>query len=331
MTALKRVFLFITLLCVCLLPASASQPPQASPAQLENPAPSAKPTLLDKSGYLMLVNRDNRISRTYEPGDLSLPKVETRKKSIQDNIYLREDAARALEKMFTAAFNEKGYILFATSGYRSYGIQQLLFSAKVEEVGSKSKAQYRVAPAGTSEHQLGLAMDIQTPTHTNLNQAFGETEEGKWAGENAHRFGFILRYKTAWRDITGISDEPWHFRYVGVAHATAMYELDIPLETYVSFAAQLPEYVLTSASHALLGGLIADLMAGRTPDSLFLLAEAFGDEREGALRLATAPYLKEGLTYEQALWYAYPTPKPTAAPWVDEDVEVEIVMPKSGL
>lgn len=323
---MKKLLCLMLLLCLFASPAIATEAPQATPA------PPQKPEILDLTGYLVLVNRENKISRTYEPEDLVLPKVETRKKSLQDNIYLREDAARALEDMFAAAFNEQGYTLYATSGYRSFGIQQILFNAKVEEVGSKTKAQYRVAPAGTSEHQLGLAMDIQAPSHLNLSQAFGETEEGKWTGENCHRFGYILRYKTQWRDLTGISDEPWHFRYVGVAHATAMHELDIPLETYYTYASQLPEYVLTSASHALLAGLVGDLMAQKTPEHLDKLKQAQPDEQDAALRLATQPYLKDGLTYEQALWYAYPTPKPTAAPWVDVDEEeVEVVMPKSGL
>lgn len=324
----------ISLVLIFLLLASgafSAEIPENSAAPQASPEPVVKPDILNLGGYLVLVNRDNRISRTYEPEDLVLPKVETRKKSLQERIYLRQDAASALEQMFAAALNEKGYILYATSGYRSFGIQQILFNAKVEEVGSKSKAQYRVAPAGTSEHQLGLAMDIQAPSHLNLSQAFGDTEEGKWAGENAHRFGYILRYKTEWRDITGISDEPWHFRYVGIAHATAMFELDMPLETYVSYLEKLPEYVLTRGSHPLLTGLVSDLMNERQPQHLDLLFNTQPGEEEAALKLATEPYLQDGLTYEQAMWYAYPTPKPTAAPWVDTDEEVEVSGSKSGL
>ena len=298
------------------------------PVASEQPAASPEPQLADifrEGGNLILVNRGHRISKAYVPADLVLPQVETRKESLKDNIHLRQEAAAALEKMFQTAMNEGNHTLFAASGYRSFGIQQILFNSKVEEVGSKEKAQYRVAPPGTSEHQLGLAIDIQSPSQLNLNPRFGETPEGIWAGENAHRFGFILRYKTAWRELTGISDEPWHFRYVGVAHATAMYQLDIPLETYVDFAGQLPEYVLEGASHVLLAGLIGDLMAQRQPEHFAALEHAGQGEREDALRNATAPYLQNGQTYEQALWYAYPTPKPTAEPWFDrDDEEIEL-------
>lgn len=321
MSVMRRIILLIFIACLAGLGpvcSAASQQPEATPKpQL--------PEILVGDGILILVNRDNRISKTYVPEDLALPRVETRKESLKDNILLRQEAALALEKMFQAAMNEGSHTLFAASGYRSFGIQQILFNSKVEEVGSKAKAQYRVAPPGTSEHQLGLAIDIQSPSQLNLNPRFGDTPEGIWAGENAHRFGFILRYKTAWRDITGISDEPWHFRYVGVAHATAMHLLDVPLETYVAYAQQLPGYVLTGGSHVLLAGLIGDFIAQRQPEHLIALQDTKPADRESALRLATAPYLKDGQTYEQALWYAYPTPKPTAEPWYDrDDEEIEL-------
>ena len=295
----------------------------ASPETTPPPAPPA-PAILEVGGNLMLVNRGHRISKTYVPEDLVLPRVATRKESLKERIHMRPQAAAALEAMFETALMEENYTLYAASGYRSYGHQQILFNGKVEEVGSREKAQRRVAPAGSSEHQLGLAIDIQAPSHLNLSQAFGETEEGKWAGENAHRFGFILRYKATWRDITGVSDEPWHFRFVGIAHATAMHQLDIPLETYCEYAARLPEYVLTGGSHPLLAGLIGDLMAGRQPEHLSMLEHATASQREEALRAATLPYLASGESYEQALWYAYPTPKPTAEPWVDEDEDIAL-------
>ncbi|HOQ64280.1 MAG TPA: D-alanyl-D-alanine carboxypeptidase family protein, partial [Clostridia bacterium] len=100
------------------------------------PADAEQAAILSTQGMLMLVNRGNRISKTYEPEDLVLPRVETRKASLQENIYLRREAAQALERMFETARLEEGYVLYAVSGYRSYGIQQLLFNAKVEEVGS---------------------------------------------------------------------------------------------------------------------------------------------------------------------------------------------------
>ncbi len=295
-----------------------------------SPAPETRSAVLSLGGDLFLINREHRISRTYEPEDLVRPDVQTRKKSLQDRILMRGTAAGALERMFAAALIEKGYTLYATSGYRSYGIQQILFSDKVAEAGTREKAQRRVAPAGTSEHQLGLAMDLQSPSELNLNAAFGGTPEGKWVMENAHRFGFILRYKGEWSDVTGYSEEPWHVRYVGIAHASAIHELNIPLETYVELASEWPDYVLTGASHVLLAGLMRDMMQGNAAETLAVLSEAEEEEREEALRNATAPYLKDGMSYEQALWYAYPTPKPTSGPRIDHDEETHLAPGKGG-
>lgn len=316
-----RALFLLLLKLMASLPAGAVMP---------SPAPGAVPALYELGGMLVLVNQGHRITKAYVPQDLVLPAVATRKESLKENILLRGEAARALEAMFKAARFEGNHILYAASGYRSFGIQQILFNSKVEEVGSAEKARWRVAAPGTSEHQLGLSVDIQAPSQLNLNPAFGSTEEGKWAGENAHRFGFILRYRTDWRAITGVSDEPWHFRYVGIAHATAMHQLDIPLETYVEYARQLPDYVLSGGSHVLLAGLIDELMNGTRPAQLDALDKAGEGERDAALRAATAPYLEPGQSYEQALWYAYPTPKPTAEPWADREEEVSLPSTPGG-
>lgn len=191
---------------------------------------------LSMDGVLFLVNRDYKITSAYEPDDLILPDVSPSKSSVAHNIYMRAEAAHALEALFKAAKEEENFNLVAVSGYRSYGTQAALFSNKVAAVGSAAKAQRTVAPAGASEHQLGLAMDINSRERvkTNgLNASFGTTAEGIWVAANAHRFGFIVRYQQGWEDITGYAYEPWHIRYVGVAHATAMYELDLPMETYI--------------------------------------------------------------------------------------------------
>ncbi len=315
-------------LAVCLLLTAIGGGAQTA-LPLPSPPPSAQPAILSLGGALFLVNREHRVSKAYEPEDLVAPRVGTRKASLKDRILMRKSAAEALENMFRAAFQEAGYTLFAASGYRSFGIQQILYNSKVQEVGSREKAERRVAPPGSSEHQLGLAMDVQAPSELNLNANFGNTEEGRWVAQNAHRFGFILRYKEGWRAITGYSAEPWHIRYVGIAHATAIFQLDIPLETYLTAASRLPEYVLTGASHPLLVGLIEPLAAGETPEALQALAGATASEQDERLREATAPFLPEGTSYEQALWYAYPTPRPTAGPRVDTDEETSLY-PETG-
>ncbi len=193
-------------------------------------------------GYLALVNRDYVLPADYEPDDLVRPDVKTTSGSA---ILMRAEAAQALEELFAAAKDEADLTIYAASGYRSYSTQAAIFERKIKNTGSKEKAQRLVAPPGASEHQLGLAMDLKATPDGNLSAAFAKTKQGQWVAENAHRFGFIIRYKEEWTDITGYSYEPWHIRYVGKEHAAIIYEMNIPLETYIEALreAALDEYL----------------------------------------------------------------------------------------
>ena len=327
-----RVTILSLVLMLCLFAGGVAFA-QAVPEDLPLPETTAGPQgmhsvsdggMLDEGGLLYLVNRDKKAGASYEPDDLVVPNVPTRKKGMEDGIMLREEAARALEQMFAAAKREGKHILYAVSGYRSYGIQQILFNGKVSESG-RERALRTVAPPGTSEHQLGLAMDVQSLSFLQLNETFADTEEGKWVEGNAHRFGFVIRYKEEWREITGYAYEPWHLRYLGKAHAQAVHALDIPYEHYYAVIKDLPGYVLAGATDVLLEGLArGQLQDNPQPLPQDMLSAITIEEQEAALRAATIPYLPEGTGYEQALWRIYPTPKPTAGPRVDEDEETSL-------
>ena len=185
-------------------------------------------------GNLYLVNRVYRLTENYKPDDLVRPDV----RKTSSEIMMRREAAGHLEELFKHAYAE-GHTLVAVSGFRSYETQRLIYQRKISTTGSRQKAELLVAPPGTSEHQLGLAMDIGRKSSTNLNASFGRSEEGLWLSENADRFGFIIRYKAEWTDITGYADEPWHIRYVGVDHAAVIKKRAIPFEQYVGELAQL--------------------------------------------------------------------------------------------
>lgn len=180
---------------------------------------------------LCLVNRDNRLPHTYVPTDLVMPEVAAAPYK-EDAIYLRREAAEALEALFYAAA-EAGHTLYAVSGYRSYALQKSIYDRKVESSGEK-RAMLTVAKQGASEHQLGLAMDIngESTVVRGLVQDFGDTPEGKWVYENAHFFGFILRYQQGKTAITGYAWEPWHLRYVGQEAAKEIASLEITFEEY---------------------------------------------------------------------------------------------------
>lgn len=309
------------LLCFVVVMLCFSEQACAKPPS-QNTQAQTVATVFTEGDLLFVVNKEKRLTSEYIPDDLVTPRVATRKRSLQDNIQMREEAARKLEEMFLAADIEAGLTLYAVSGYRSYGIQQINFNNKVDESGSREKAMRTVAPAGASEHQLGLVMDIQSKNFHNLNTGFGETEEGQWLLKNSPRFGFIIRYKKEWQEVTGFTYEPWHFRYVGVAHAKAMQTLDIPLETYTQYLSMLPSYAVQGGSDVLLSGVVSDMMEGNQ-QSMLLLLSGVGNE-ESTLRNVTQKYLMPGITYEQALWACYPTPRPTSAPRVDDDEEVSL-------
>lgn len=191
-----------------------------------------KNVIQNSTNVMALVNKEFYLPEEYIPEDLVRPDVEFSFGEVEiEKSLMRKEAAESLENMFTNAA-ENGIELYAVSGYRSYSRQKSLFEAEINRVGIE-KAEQAVAIPGASEHQSGLAMDISSRSNKfYLNEAFADTTEGKWLKENAHRFGFILRYPKEKIDITNYVYEPWHFRYVGVKAATIMYEHNWTLEEY---------------------------------------------------------------------------------------------------
>lgn len=177
-------------------------------------------------GKLFLVNREYMVSEAFVP---SVRKVIAAGMSQS----MRDDAAQALEEMFATA-KQEGIRLEVVSGYRSYSKQTTIYNRKVKRTGSKKEADELVARPGASEHQLGLAMDVGAKGNSSLTASFGRTKEGKWLRENAHRFGFIIRYLEGYEEITGYSYEPWHVRYVGKELSEQIYRTGLPLETFMN-------------------------------------------------------------------------------------------------
>ena len=149
----------------------------------------------DADGTLFLINRQWRVSEHYVPHTVVA--------NVQGDVRsMRPDAAAALEEMFDACYAETGKRMVTISGYRSYGTQNNIYNRKLRSTGSQAKADEYVARPGASEHQLGLAMDVnQRMRQDGLTSSFGRTETGKWLAENCWRFGFILRYQEGWEDI----------------------------------------------------------------------------------------------------------------------------------
>ena len=134
-----------------------------------------------------------------------------------------------------------GYSPVNCSSYRTQETQQSLYDNKVQRLISsgmsedeaKAEAAKAVAIPGTSEHQLGLAVDLVDANMQDLTSAQESTETQKWLMANSWRYGFIHRYPNGKTDITGIIYEPWHYRYVGKDAAQEIFNRDITLEEYL--------------------------------------------------------------------------------------------------
>ena len=179
----------------------------------------------DNGWNLILVNRDSYIPDDYQVEFTEL----SNGKKVDSKIYPE------LQEMFNAA-RAQGYGLFVREGYRTQEEQQQLLDEKIEayENEGKSKSEAKklaeqwVAIPGTSEHQLGIAIDINADTTISLSD-----DVYSWLAENAHKYGFIKRYPSDKTDITGVINEPWHYRYVGKEAALEIYSQGICLEEYI--------------------------------------------------------------------------------------------------
>ncbi|MGL5152277.1 MAG: M15 family metallopeptidase [Clostridium sp.] len=186
---------------------------------------------IDKS-KIPVVNKEIGLNDNFIPQNLIKVKVTMRNNITPEETLLQKEAALELEKMFNDA-KADGIILYASSGYRSYQTQKKLYEDNIKNNGINHAEAY-VAEPGTSEHQLGLAMDVATSSLA-LTESFDSTEEGKWIKENSYKYGFIIRYPKGKEKITGYSYEPWHIRFVGLDLAKIINEKNITLEEYLGY------------------------------------------------------------------------------------------------
>lgn len=194
-----------------------------------------------RDDYLILANGTHSIGESYKPENLTF--VERARYAEPYRAALNQTAAKALDAFLKEAYAMGYDDITVTSGYRSYADQNSRFNAKVNEVKAnhpsytleqaQNEAARYIQWPGKSEHQTGLACDMHNLGAAST--AFGGTPEANWLADNAHKFGFILRYPADKTEITGISYEPWHFRFVGRYHATRMFLLDLTFEEYTVF------------------------------------------------------------------------------------------------
>lgn len=182
-----------------------------------------EPNLIDNFSVDMLVNKYNKLSDDFIPNDLIEIESEYRNDDLQMGSRV---AVLAFKEMYNAA-RKDGLGLVINSAYRSYEQQDELCDAYRLLYGDDYVIKY-VALPGFSEHQTGLAFDIGS-TSSNI---FANSKEYEWMLDNAHKYGFILRFSKSGQAVTGFRSEPWHYRYVGKEIATYIYEHGITLEEY---------------------------------------------------------------------------------------------------
>lgn len=184
----------------------------------------------DPSNLLVFIKKGFQVPASYVPEDL----VEVDIPIAPDNTHsqLRKEAANALKKMYDDGL-ALGYHLVLNSGYRSYQDQKALYD-EYFRIYDEVTASGLVSIPGSSEHQLGLGVDLTSQSVIDKEKlVFGDTDEYKWVVKNAHLYGFIMRYPKERSSQTGTLNEPWHLRYVGKDVAKEIYENQWTLEDYI--------------------------------------------------------------------------------------------------
>ena len=158
-------------------------------------------------GYTLIANKTYSLPASYAPGDLT------------------KECRAAFREMQQGAARS-GIYLYIVSGYRSYYTQQSIYNRYCARDGRARADTYSARP-GHSEHQTGLAMDLNS-----LYASFAYTPEGRWLAANAYKYGFVIRYPKGKQSVTGYVYEPWHVRYLGKELAADVYHSGLCLEEY---------------------------------------------------------------------------------------------------
>lgn len=218
-----------------------------SSADVENSAPSnalgltaAEAQALLNDPLMILVNHTNQMPESYTFDTKECGSSTAVNKTLQT---VACDAFLALQKAAAA----DGVTVWMQSGYRSVAYQTKLYERKTQyyrdkgydEATAREKAAAIVNPPGYSEHNCGLAADLNSPEHTGLDEGFENTAAFRWLCAHAGEYGFILRYPKGAEDKTEITYEPWHWRYVGVENAARINASGLCFEDYIAAVQQI--------------------------------------------------------------------------------------------
>ena len=237
-------------------PASSAAPVESSSAasfstvsssDVENSAPAnalgltaAEAQAIQNDPLMILVNHTNQMPESYTFDTKECGSSTAVNKTLQT---VACDAFLSLQKAAAA----DGVTVWMQSGYRSVAYQTKLYERKTQyyrdkgydEAIAREKAAAIVNPPGYSEHNCGLAADLNSPEHTGLDEGFENTAAFRWLCVHAGEYGFILRYPKGAEDKTEITYEPWHWRYVGVENAARINASGLCFEDYIAAVQQI--------------------------------------------------------------------------------------------
>lgn len=186
--------------------------------------------------YTFLVNKDHLLSSDYVPENLVI--TDNNENNFHDykdaslKPMISADIMPYFEALQNAALDAGLRKIIVDSGYRSFEYQKVVFDKSVVEKGIDETLR-SVALPGSSEHQTGLAIDVAYMDNgVYIEKTSDSDPEIKWLKEDAHKFGFILRYPEEKEDVTGFKYEWWHYRFIGVEMATILYSEGITLDEY---------------------------------------------------------------------------------------------------
>ena len=182
--------------------------------------------------YSILVNKDHLLEENYVPETLVEIHEPTGEKIDKSYINRLDEVAYKKFKSMQQAALEEGHEIFIDSSFRSYEYQKQVLEYNIEKNGLEHATKY-VAPAGGSEHQTGLAIDVIYRRNGEMIEDCDENApEIQWLFDHSYEYGYILRYPKGKEDITGYNYEPWHFRYVGEDIANIIHKENLTLEEY---------------------------------------------------------------------------------------------------
>lgn len=229
---------WVLLFLVAVLPIAEAQTPSGVNENLASGPLFNKSqfSLDDPASLWVIVNKTRRLPEGYIPGGLVVPHVRLQLSPKAERMHVRQVVAAPLQDLFAAAHNA-GFDLELLSGYRSEAYQKKIYDKYVKKL--KSRAAIASAQPGYSEHQTGLAVDLDR--YKDLRclamPCFAVMPDAKWLADHAHEFGFIIRYEKGKEAITGYEYEPWHLRYVGKELAAELFLKHQTMEEFFDVAA----------------------------------------------------------------------------------------------